>query len=84
MTSIQGLGESVRSYEAVLVLIDHDEIDWKLIVDHARLVVDTRNVTNRLDLGTVYQMSYDLDGRFDVGTRQSIAWRRSAKFVSLT
>jgi UDP-N-acetyl-D-glucosamine dehydrogenase len=39
---------TIRAYEAVLIVTDHDVIDWKTLVDAARLVVDTRNVTSRV------------------------------------
>jgi UDP-N-acetyl-D-glucosamine dehydrogenase len=29
----------------VLILTDHSEYDWPWIVEHSRLVVDTRNAT---------------------------------------
>jgi UDP-N-acetyl-D-glucosamine dehydrogenase len=34
---------SLRSYDAVLVATDHAAFDWKLVAEHAALVVDTRN-----------------------------------------
>ena len=37
----------LRSYDAVLISTDHDNIDWKLVVEHAQLVIDTRNVCAR-------------------------------------
>jgi UDP-N-acetyl-D-glucosamine dehydrogenase len=39
--------EGVASYDAVLIATDHDEIDYRLIVRHARLVIDTRNACQR-------------------------------------
>ncbi len=36
--------ETLRRYDAVLIATDHDDVDYRLIVDHAKLVVDTRNV----------------------------------------
>ncbi|MFO1104343.1 MAG: nucleotide sugar dehydrogenase [Methylocystis sp.] len=41
--SAQALGE----YDAVLISTDHDDIDYALIANHAKLVVDTRNVCTR-------------------------------------
>lgn len=38
----------IRSYEAVLIVTDHDVIDWMVLVDSARLIVDTRNATGRV------------------------------------
>ncbi|HEY7747449.1 MAG TPA: nucleotide sugar dehydrogenase [Aestuariivirgaceae bacterium] len=38
---------SIGSYSAVLIATDHDAVDYKLIAEHARLIVDTRNVLAR-------------------------------------
>ncbi|KUM98064.1 UDP-N-acetyl-D-glucosamine dehydrogenase [Streptomyces yokosukanensis] len=35
-------------YDAVLILVDHSDIDWEQLVGGAPLVIDTRNVTERL------------------------------------
>ena len=43
--------EAIASYNAILIATDHDEIDYKMVLDHARLVVDTRNVCRRNGLG---------------------------------
>ena len=32
-------------YDAVLILTDHDGIDWQMLVERASLIIDTRNVT---------------------------------------
>ena len=37
----------LASYDAVLIATDHDQIDYRLVVDRARLVVDTRNACGR-------------------------------------
>jgi UDP-N-acetyl-D-glucosamine dehydrogenase len=37
----------LATYHAVLIVTDHDSIDYSLIATHARLVVDTRNVFAR-------------------------------------
>ena len=47
-TSIELNLRALESYDAVVVVTDHDVIDWELVVGSARLVVDTRNVTRRL------------------------------------
>jgi UDP-N-acetyl-D-glucosamine dehydrogenase len=36
---------SVASYDAVLIVTDHTEIDWQSLANAARLVMDTRNAT---------------------------------------
>jgi UDP-N-acetyl-D-glucosamine dehydrogenase len=40
----------VSRYDAVLISTDHDCIDYRLIVENARLVLDTRNVCARNNL----------------------------------
>ncbi|HEX2018431.1 MAG TPA: nucleotide sugar dehydrogenase [Aurantimonas sp.] len=42
--------ESVADYDAVLIVTDHDDVDYAMIAESARLVVDTRNVFHRLGL----------------------------------
>jgi UDP-N-acetyl-D-glucosamine dehydrogenase len=41
---------TLAAQDAVLVVTDHAAIDWRLVVDAAPLVVDTRDVTGRLGL----------------------------------
>jgi UDP-N-acetyl-D-glucosamine dehydrogenase len=38
---------TVQHYDAVLIATDHDDVDYRLVVDHAKLVLDTRNVCAR-------------------------------------
>jgi UDP-N-acetyl-D-glucosamine dehydrogenase len=45
--SVPLVPDVVASYDAVLISTDHDDVDWKTLVRHARLVVDTRNVCER-------------------------------------
>ncbi len=39
--------QSLRSCDCVLVATDHDAVDYTLVAQHARLIVDTRNVFAR-------------------------------------
>lgn len=39
--------DNIAGYDAILISTDHDGIDWKHLVEHANLVVDTRNVCAR-------------------------------------
>jgi UDP-N-acetyl-D-glucosamine dehydrogenase len=39
---------TIESHDAVLVVTDHDAVDYKLVADQARLVVDTRNIFGRV------------------------------------
>ncbi len=45
MRSISLDPKSVASYDAVLIVTDHSEIDWSALVNAAQIVVDTRNAT---------------------------------------
>jgi UDP-N-acetyl-D-glucosamine dehydrogenase len=38
---------TLKAADAVLVVTDHDAIDWKRIGRHARLIIDTRNALRR-------------------------------------
>ena len=35
--------ERIRGFDAVLIVTDHDALDYAALVRHAKLVVDTRN-----------------------------------------
>lgn len=41
----------LKSYDAVLISTDHSSYDYQLIVDNAKLVVDTRNATKSVKRG---------------------------------
>ena len=43
---------TIASYDAVLIATDHDGIDYAAIVDHAQLVIDTRNACARAGLAS--------------------------------
>jgi len=51
MESVSIRPATVASYDAVLIVTDHSEIDWQSLVDAAQLVVDTRNATTRVTGG---------------------------------
>lgn len=46
MESVELSKESLGKYDAVIIATDHTNYDYKWIVDHANLVVDTRNAAN--------------------------------------
>jgi UDP-N-acetyl-D-glucosamine dehydrogenase len=48
MSSVAFTPSVLASFDAALVVTDHDRIDWHTLVDHARLIVDTRNVKKRV------------------------------------
>ncbi len=41
----------LKRYDAVLISTDHSEYDYKMIVKHSRLVIDTRNATAEVRSG---------------------------------
>ncbi|HNR69677.1 MAG TPA: nucleotide sugar dehydrogenase [bacterium] len=44
MTSIELTPAAIAGYDAVVVVTDHTAVDYQLVLDNARLIVDTRNV----------------------------------------
>ncbi len=48
MSSVPLVASSLPEYDAVLILTDHSEIDYGAIVQHARIVLDTRNATRKV------------------------------------
>ncbi|MDN2583376.1 UDP binding domain-containing protein [Aquibium sp. ELW1220] len=45
--SIEITAEALRGCHAVVVSTDHDAVDYGLVAEHSRLVIDTRNVFRR-------------------------------------
>ena len=41
---------SLSSYDAVLICTDHDNLPYRDIAEHSKLVIDTRNVMGRLSI----------------------------------
>jgi UDP-N-acetyl-D-glucosamine dehydrogenase len=39
--------EAARRYDVVLIVTDHDDVDYGLIAENAKLIVDTRNICER-------------------------------------
>lgn len=48
MTSVELTPAALASYECVIVATDHSSYDYEAIVESAKLVVDTRNVTRHI------------------------------------
>jgi UDP-N-acetyl-D-glucosamine dehydrogenase len=44
-TSVELTPESLAEFEAVIIVTDHSSYDYRLIVEQARLVIDSRNAT---------------------------------------
>lgn len=45
--SVPLTAEQIATYDAVLIATDHDAVDYGLLLSHAKLVIDTRNVCAR-------------------------------------
>ena len=45
MTSTELTGETLKSYDCILIATDHSAYDYKWIVENSNLVIDTRNAT---------------------------------------
>jgi UDP-N-acetyl-D-glucosamine dehydrogenase len=43
--------QTIASYDGVVIATDHTSYDYAQIVDAAKLVVDTRNATRRVQRG---------------------------------
>lgn len=39
--------KTVSAYDAVVIATDHDTVDWEMVCQHGRLIIDTRNVCAR-------------------------------------
>ena len=48
MRSVLGERAVISSYDLVLVVTDHTNIEWELLVEAAQLIVDTRNIRQRV------------------------------------
>src|SRR6516164_9344017 len=48
--SVPLTSDAMRSYDAVVIATDHDDIDYDAVVTHSKLVVDTRNACARVGL----------------------------------
>ncbi|HZF69075.1 MAG TPA: nucleotide sugar dehydrogenase [Gemmatirosa sp.] len=51
-TGVALTAEQLQRADAVVIVTDHRAIDWGLVVEHARVVVDTRNALARVPHGT--------------------------------
>ncbi len=45
--------ETVRSYDAVIIATDHENVDYQLVAENAALIIDTRNVLASKELKNV-------------------------------
>lgn len=51
LQSLQLTKEELRQADCVLILTDHTDVDYQWVVEHARLIVDTRNATKNILTG---------------------------------
>lgn len=51
MASVALDAAAMEQYNAVLIVTDHDNVDYRLIAEHAALVIDTRNVMQGRPMG---------------------------------
>ncbi|MDF1503142.1 nucleotide sugar dehydrogenase [Roseisolibacter sp. H3M3-2] len=49
--------EALEAADAVVVVTDHRAIDWQMVVDHADVVIDTRNALSKLRPGRAVVLS---------------------------
>jgi UDP-N-acetyl-D-glucosamine dehydrogenase len=49
LSSVELSPDSLSGFDAVLIVTDHDVIDWNVIAMHASLVIDTRNALAKCD-----------------------------------
>jgi len=45
MKSVEISPKSLGKYDLVIICAAHDDVDWEALVEHSKLVVDTRNAT---------------------------------------
>src|SRR5262249_32918826 len=43
LSSVELTADSLRKYDSLIVITNHDAYDWQMIADNADLIVDTRN-----------------------------------------
>ena len=48
LSSVPLMEETLRTHDAVLILTDHSCIDYQWVVDHAEVVIDSRNATRQV------------------------------------
>jgi UDP-N-acetyl-D-glucosamine dehydrogenase len=51
MSSVPLSEELLKSHDLTLITTDHTSVDYQWIVNHAPIVVDTRNATKKVTTG---------------------------------
>ncbi|WAM32937.1 nucleotide sugar dehydrogenase [Caldicellulosiruptor morganii] len=54
--SVDLSAESLRQYDIVVITTDHSKYDYQFIVEHAKLIFDTRNATKGIKSEKVYKL----------------------------
>ncbi len=49
--SVELTAAAIEAYDGILLATDHDAVDYALVARHGRVIIDTRNVFARLDIG---------------------------------
>ena len=59
--------DMLSTVDAVVIVTDHRAIDYQMVVDHAPLVLDTRNITAGLKAGRarIRSLADAPDGRYE-------------------
>ncbi len=48
--SVQLTPKDIKSYDAVVIVTNHANVDYKLLEKHAKLIIDTRNALNKIGI----------------------------------
>ncbi|MCH8299119.1 MAG: nucleotide sugar dehydrogenase [Candidatus Marinimicrobia bacterium] len=43
--------DMLKEYECVVIITDHSTIDWQMVFDNSKFIVDTRNASERVNTG---------------------------------
>jgi UDP-N-acetyl-D-glucosamine dehydrogenase len=44
LKSVELTPDTIASYDCIVLLTDHTKVDYKAVLDHAQLIIDTRGV----------------------------------------
>ncbi|WAM30725.1 nucleotide sugar dehydrogenase [Caldicellulosiruptor naganoensis] len=55
-TSVDITAESLGQYDIVVITTDHSKYDYQFIVEHAKLIFDTRNATKGIKSEKIYKL----------------------------
>ena len=48
------MAENLQKYDAVVICTDHDNIDYQLLIDNSKLIIDTRNA-----MGAIFNTNHN-------------------------